>query len=110
LRIICLDVSINGSLDCANAHRKRNISHDFFSDNFLITSSVNVCRHISLCEAGVSFLTVKTAFKSNTHCSARFVKSQEFGLEIHKSDSISLKIFFNDGGCFTQSCTEKQSP
>lgn len=107
--IVCFEQSIRDSLDCANAHRNKNISQDFCSDNFLITSSVNVCRHISLCDAGESFLTVKTEFNRSTHCSVRLVRTQDFGLDIHRSDSISLKIFFNDGGCLTQSCTEKHN-
>ena len=52
----------------------------------------------------------QTSIKRNTHCSARLVKLPLTGGVIPKPSWSSLKIFFNDGGCFTQSWTEKQSP
>jgi hypothetical protein len=73
-------------------------THSFSSDIFLITASVKICHHASLCELGVSFLTVKPAFNNKTHCLAHFSKFQLSTGLIQRSDSNSLKIFLNDGG------------
>ncbi len=109
-KTICLLVSISSFFFWANAHRNRNMIHCFLSEIVLITASVKICHQISLWEFGVSFMTVRLAFNRNTHCSARLVRFQLTGGWIPKSSWSSLKIFFNEGGCLTPSCTEKHNP
>jgi hypothetical protein len=71
-----------------------------------IISSVKLCQPILLWLAAFQASTVKIAFKSNTHCFAQetnlhsgsgFVKAS---LDLPKSDSISLNIFFKLGANF----------
>jgi len=108
--IVCLLVSISSFFFWANAHRNKNIIPSFLSEIVLITASVKSCHPISLWEFGSSFLTVRLAFKRNTHCSARLVKFQLTGGVIQQSVWSSLKIFLSDSGCLTPSCTEKHNP
>jgi hypothetical protein len=106
----CVVVSINSSFCCANAHHRIKTNHSFSSESFLITASVKICHQASLCELGVSFLTVNPAFKSNTHCLAHFSRLPLSGGSIFKSVFSSLKIFLNEGGIFIQAGTEKLNP
>ena len=108
--MICLLVSISSFFFCANAHHKRKITQSFLSEIVLITASVNVCQPISLCELGVSFITVRLAFNKKTHCSARWERFHFVGIDIHISAFNSLKIFLSEGGNFTPSWTEKHNP
>jgi hypothetical protein len=99
----CLLSSIKLLFCCAKAPRKINTKCSFLSDKILITASVKICQPISLCEFGVSFLTVNVAFKRNTHSCVHFVKLPDFGAINHKSEYISLYIFLSDGGIVTPS-------
>jgi len=98
-----------GFFACAKEPHSTKISHSFLSDSFFIVASVNISRHILLCDIGSHLLTVREALIMNTHCSARFCKYQSFGVSIHRSFFNSLKIFFRDGGCFIHGSTEKHN-
>ena len=108
--IRCFELSIRFFLLCANAPHKRNTTCSFFSEIICITASVKYCHQISWCDAGFPALTVKKAFKSNTHCSAHGVKLPIFGMAQPTSLCNSLKIFCKLGGCLTPSGTEKLRP
>ncbi len=114
-KTICLLVSISSFFFCAKAHRSKKITPSFLSEIVLMTASVNLCRPISLCELGWSFLTVRLAFNRKTPCLAQGIKSPVFQIfqtsfRFFRSSLSSLKIFFNDGGCLTQFWTEKHNP
>gem|GEM_PF-1712356 len=110
MRTVCLLLSINTSLLWAYAHHSKNTNPDFWSESFLMTASVNCCRPISLWEFASSFLTVRLALSKKTPCCAHFVRSQALGTGIQRSDSISLKIFWSEGGFLIHFWTEKQRP
>ncbi len=58
-----------------------------------------------------SLRTVKEAFKSKIPCFAQDSKLPEVGEKTRSySAFISAKIFFNEGGIFTPSFTEKHKP
>ena len=77
--------------------------------------SVKICHQIFEWLQASHFSTVKTEFKSKTHCFDKFTKTQFlsgsliFWLGFQISLSISLKIFFKLGGNFIQIGTEKGS-
>ena len=75
-----------------------------------MTASVNRCQPMALCDVGSPARTVRTAFRSRTPCSAHFLKSGLPLIRTPKSLSISLKIFFNEGGAGTPAGTEKDKP
>ena len=75
-----------------------------------MTASVNCCHPIALWEAASPARTVRTALSRSTPCSAHFLKSGEPLILIPNSLSISLKMFFNEGGAGTPSGTEKDKP
>ena len=80
------------------------------SANLWITASVNVSQPLPWWDAALWASTVRVAFKSKTPCCAHRVKFPLRGTGIPKSLSISLKIFWSEGGKGIWSLTEKQSP
>ena len=70
---------------------------------------MNICQPILLCDKGVSFLTVKTLFKSKTPSLAQSDKSP-LSLLIPKSSYNSLYIFFKEGGNLIPLLTLKERP
>ena len=81
-----------------------------FSFIFFMIASVKFSHPRFLCEAGLSFSTVKTVFKSNTPSLAQHVKSPLVLIGIFKSLFNSLYIFWSDGGNLIPSFTEKANP
>ena len=70
---------------------------------------VNVSQPLSLWDRGVSLTTVMIEFSKNTPCLAQSVRLL-FVLVTPKSFFNSLNILSNDGGLFTPSSTENDSP
>lgn len=75
-----------------------------------ITASVNVCQPILLWEAGCPARTVSTEFRSSTPCSAHGRRSGLPDILMPRSLSISLNMFFRDGGASTPCGTENDRP
>ena len=72
--------------------------------------SVNKFQPKSLCEAALSFSTVKTLLSRSTPSFAHFSRLTLSGSSKPKSSCNYLNMFFNEGGFFIPSCTENDKP
>ena len=109
-RTWCLERSIRSLLLRAKLPHKRNTTPLQLSDMHLITASVNSSQPILLWDAASPLRTVSTALSMRTPWRAHFSR---FGYPLictPRSDSISLNIFFKEGGGGQPGSTEKQSP
>ena len=83
--IKCLGLVIKFFLPRAKEPHKRKTTGVSFSFTFLIMASVNSSQPLFLCEAGLSLVTVKTAFKSRTPCFAHGSKFPVLAISQPKS-------------------------
>ena len=81
----CFGLVIRLFLLLAKLPHKINTTGVFFSFTLRIMASVNFSHPKFLCDAGLSFSTVKTEFKRSTPSLAQHVKSPVLGISNPKS-------------------------
>ena len=80
------------------------------SERHFITASVNRSQPILLWEAAMPDSTVSMELRRRTPCLAQLSRLGRPLIFIPRSSSISLNMFFRDGGAGTPSGTEKLRP